>query len=876
MEQSVEPGGSDGSVTMQPPLRLIDRVPREPLVHWLSYRLTLIVAAAGYGKTTLARQMVGFCGLPAAWYQPAGAVDEVQLVSGLVQALAPQLAFDGELVISRIRDARDSAAAWHGLQQALAAAAQPLVIVIDDCHEFSEPLVQLLFSRLVQRTPPQVHWLLLARRPLPVALSRMRLNGELLEIGVNELRLTHDEIAVYLHSHGVTAPSDALIEQLAATSGGWIAGLRLLLLGLTADGVRDAVRLRQDAEAEVSAYFHEEVLSLLPAEWRDFLLQIAFLPRFGPALADVVSGRSDSARLIERLWAERLFLQRDDRDTRSYQLHQLLRETLRHEAALQLSAAQRQAAVQRAAAWLTADGQLFAAVELLCAEGMPRDAAALLGEHARPLLASNEAYELERLLALIPPALINSDGVLLLTQVWVQFARSDFAGLHAALPRLQLLRPTLDRVSRDEVTALELLAAYLAMQNEGLWQRADAVLAALDGHSALARGWIALTAALSYRDPDDRLTGCVRYLNSALAAFRQADAVLGEAAVYGLQCMLLLQQAAFNECLFFCDAAIAYTQRLKQRAVALDLHLQTLKPLTEVHYLRNETAAAVAGLQQWSRLAAVLQQPLLQLQAEVRAALCGPIEQESAAGRRLVGTVLQQLTDPEQQARPAAEQLQLIFDTMRLAVRCAALSALPQLLTAARIGTAAPSADSPQLVWLLHCYPVTYAATGDDDPTELLETGIRHSARSGSRYLELWLHSLLALLQYRRGRHAAARTTLRLLLPQIERSGAVRIILDQAALLPLLQALDTRFARRLMQQLTAATAGNGSAFSSWEARIVPLLAADWPTAAIAAEIGVSVSTVRYHLTAIYRKLGVAGRAAAVARFRESAAADAES
>ena len=62
-----------------------------------------------------------------------------------------------------------------------------------------------------------------ARTDLPLALHRLRLAGELTEIGPDELAFTDDEVADLLAAHGVPLPA-AAVAALRERTGGWPAG----------------------------------------------------------------------------------------------------------------------------------------------------------------------------------------------------------------------------------------------------------------------------------------------------------------------------------------------------------------------------------------------------------------------------------------------------------------------------------------------------------------------------------------------------------------------------------------------------------------------------------------------------------------------------
>ena len=178
----------------------------------------------------------------------------------------------------------------------------------------SSPLVHESFGFLLEHRPPGLHLALASRSDPPLALARLRADGQLAELRAADLRFTPGEAAALLQqvaaAPGGARPGaplpDAVAAALAARTEGWAAGLQLAGLSL---------RGRSDVDGFVAAftgshryvldYLAEEVLERQPSRVREFLLETSVLERLSGELCDAVTGRPGSQALLEQVEAGR-------------------------------------------------------------------------------------------------------------------------------------------------------------------------------------------------------------------------------------------------------------------------------------------------------------------------------------------------------------------------------------------------------------------------------------------------------------------------------------------------------------------------------------------------------------------------------------------
>jgi LuxR family transcriptional regulator, maltose regulon positive regulatory protein len=400
-------------------------------------RVTVISAPAGSGKTSLLR----------AWADGPGKLyrlgvmqvrrdqrDAQQFWLALLQAVrqATGTASSAELPAAT-PDFNAPAMAERVLSE-LAEHPDRTCIVIDDLHELasSDALSQL--AELLADLPAHVHAILATRHDLPLRLHRLRLTGELAEIRAADLRFSLRETRKLLDACGVALPETAaaLLHQRAE---GWAAGLRLAVISLA--GHTDPERFVAEfsgTSRTIAEYLIAEMLERQPEEVRQLLLRTSLLDRVNGELADLLTGRNGSERILLSLEDANAFVVSLDPDRTWFRYHHLFGDLLRLE--LRRTQPEEVAALNRlAAGWLTQHGQIVDAIRHLQAAADWSDAARLLADHSFSLTLDGQAQTIEVLLASFPPGAAADDPGLALARATANLAqgRIDEAAAHLAV-----------------------------------------------------------------------------------------------------------------------------------------------------------------------------------------------------------------------------------------------------------------------------------------------------------------------------------------------------------------------------------------------------------------------------------------------------------
>jgi LuxR family maltose regulon positive regulatory protein len=271
------------------------------------------------------------------------------------------------------------------LVDALAALPGPVTLVVDDLHLAASAEVDRGLTMLVTHLPATLCLVLVSRTTPALPLARLRGQGRVAELGVDDLRLSAAENAELLAAEAAVTgttwtPADAA--RLHDRTEGWVIGAHL---GVLSRRAHPAARTAPAPGARhLVDYLREEVLAPLPDDLRLVLRRTAVLDAFRADLAAAVTGHPDTPALLARAEREQLFVVPLDDRGDWYRFHHLFAEVLRDD----LTHAEPGLVPQlhaRAAHWLAEHGQPVEAVPHALA-GDDRAAAALVARHAPVLI----------------------------------------------------------------------------------------------------------------------------------------------------------------------------------------------------------------------------------------------------------------------------------------------------------------------------------------------------------------------------------------------------------------------------------------------------------------------------------------------------------
>lgn len=296
----------------------------------LSRRLTLISAPVGSGKTTLAADFARSADDCSVCWLSLDSGDN-ELSSFLLAFAFAVLAGSNDEMIQMVSHGQmPGRQVANVLINHLAETDErPIVLVLDDLHLLTSAAIYDVLDYFVARMPAHVHLLGLTRYDPPMALPRLRANGDLAELRLDALRFDHVDVVELLNRRlGLSIP-DGLIRQMLERTEGWIAGLRLLALSLKTIDEDKRVQYIADLSQQDRYVFEllaGEVLYQQREEIRRFLLETAILSELTPESCAAVTQQADAASTLRALHRNNLFLVALGDGT--YRYHALFRDFL--------------------------------------------------------------------------------------------------------------------------------------------------------------------------------------------------------------------------------------------------------------------------------------------------------------------------------------------------------------------------------------------------------------------------------------------------------------------------------------------------------------------------------------------------------------------
>lgn len=870
----------------------------------------LIVAPAGFGKSTLAAQWVlgmmkgeggrlkaigqgssaGSIVKPAsfAWltldeHDQDGLRFLAYLAGAIARAVPASLATTRELLAAP--DPAPLHVVLQGLLVDLSAIPGGLTLVLDDYHLVTADSIHQAVSYLLRNLPAGCRLVVLSRFDPPLPLARLRAEGQLGELRAADLRFTEAETSALLAAHHGAPPDAAQVVSLHQQTEGWAVALQLA--ALSQSGTPSAPIGNGAVNRQIAEYLADEVLACQPPATQELLLALAVPERLCAglcaALSDDPHDMLRAENQLEQLVRANLFLHPLDEEGQWYRFHHLFRELLLRRLRLTAGEAGVRALQLKAARWLAEAELVEEAVRLFIAADAGDAAADLVeGELLAAMDRAASHAILGRWLALLPAALVSRRPGLAIIAAHLAAVNIDLPAVEEGLARVDahLAAGDLREQKLPWPSFLADLAVLRATMHCWRGRTAEAATlfwSALDQHPLPAfasRSLIFLgLAAGGVEAYAEREAELARRSHAALARGQLGQVIdyyayrCGKHLLTGMLDRLAEDAAALNDQI----ARIG----LGQAPASFARYCSGV-----VAYERDELTAAAA------HFGAVVSS---KYQVNYTTYLSGVIGLALIAAAR---GAYAQADDLVREAQIVADEAGGAF-LRNQALGCAVRVALFQedcgraLAAAARIE---PDIHLGSSLWFetprlsqARAYLAAGGSANLERAASIIDGCMAEVEPLNHTRLLIATLPIRALLHEARGEPAAALADLERAIALAEPRGFVRSLADLGrALHPLLRELaEAGVAPAYLKGLRAAPAQLAKELppevqprlavpdmlTRREAEIIALLAERWSNQEIADRLVVTVNTVRKHTSTIYEKLGVGSRREAVAAAR---------
>jgi LuxR family transcriptional regulator, maltose regulon positive regulatory protein len=409
--------------------------------------LSLVVAPAGYGKTTLVSSWLETSPLLNTWLTLDESDNDfanfVNYLIAAVQTCFPRIG-DKTASLFKVTSSPSVASVSKTLINELSAVEQDFILVLDDYHLIHNSSNHQLVSDLLHHPPRSFHLVLAARHDPPIPLPALRARGQVTELRVSDLRFTLDETAFFFQDILHFDLAEQEIVTLSDKTEGWPVSLRLAAIYFRHSGSSSIIGANQgDGNRYLIDYMVNEVTAQLTVEVQEFLMKTSILDHLCGPLCDAIMGFSaDSGTSQKHLeW-----LHRSDFFTTSvhgaqgwYRYHHLLRQYLISEMNSSRPTQEIAALHMRASGWFESQGLLDKAIAHALAAGDMKWAVEIFVRHRRDITNLDDWQVLQSLVKMFPQDVVDQQPELKMAEATLFHFRAQISKMVVALNEAESL-----------------------------------------------------------------------------------------------------------------------------------------------------------------------------------------------------------------------------------------------------------------------------------------------------------------------------------------------------------------------------------------------------------------------------------------------------
>ncbi|HEV7269428.1 LuxR C-terminal-related transcriptional regulator [Pseudoxanthomonas sp.] len=436
-------------------------------------KVVLIVAAAGFGKTTLIRHWHQQLGGRAVWLSLDRDDQDLfvflrHLIAGFNRVRPVISAATASFVEGRV-SALDSDEITIRIANDLDRLDDDRVLFLDDYHLAETPALNDLVHQLIERSPARLHVVIASRVAPALPVARYRGRNALLELGTHALTFNRHEADAFLAQVRGLRLAPRELDLLLRHTEGWGAGLHLATLFLKDRGdARRAILGLSGDTRDIADYLATEVVRRQPPAIEHFLLHSSILDRLNADVCNALLGIDDAQAMIEQVETLGLFLLPLDARRHWYRYHHLFRDFLRaqlrrrHPDALP-------ALYRKASLWFADAGLQEDAVDMALDADDFDQAAMLVERFAVDMIKRGHIPQVARWIQRFPPQVLEQNPRLPLYQCWAVAHMAQVQLAEALLQRVEAAADTLcqgddasRRVLEAEIHTLRAIVALMA------------------------------------------------------------------------------------------------------------------------------------------------------------------------------------------------------------------------------------------------------------------------------------------------------------------------------------------------------------------------------------------------------------------------------
>ncbi|MDX2417342.1 MAG: LuxR C-terminal-related transcriptional regulator, partial [Xanthomonadales bacterium] len=441
--------------------------------------LQLIIAPAGFGKSTLASCWISNNDWPSCWFS----IDETDnsvhqfllyftrsVQSVFPDSLAKTNAFLGGLSLP------PTSVIANSLINDIEDIGKDFMCVLDDVHLIREKSIQGLLSKLLQNPPSNMHLLLIGRMDPFLPIVSLRAEKKLHEIRLHDLKFTEQETGEFLQRALGYEPDQKSIVFWTEKSEGWITCLHLAILSMRHQGDLNDVFDKEKINSQyVMEYLFSEILAKQDPLIRQYLLRSSILDRFCAPLCEAVCYTGQDAEqktmsggdFIRQLQSKNLFIINLDNKQYWFRHHHLFQQLLSTYLAREFSQKDIADFHSRASEWFAKNNYIEEAITHALAAEDVLTAAKIVEQNRNNALDKDQWYTLKKWLDRLPHEIKQERLALLLSQARILLNEARVGAIVQIIERVQFLfdEDTMEPELLSEINFFRGIISYF--QGEG-------------------------------------------------------------------------------------------------------------------------------------------------------------------------------------------------------------------------------------------------------------------------------------------------------------------------------------------------------------------------------------------------------------------------
>ena len=291
--------------------------------------VTLVIAPAGYGKTSLIAEWAKSNSSKTIWATAGG--DE-------------EISFFKNVVFQAVRNVFPDFAPWYQSTSQgdpredfrkffkdIENLQEEITFVLDNGQVNSgdsNPLAQFMLDLI----PDNLHLIVIRRTAPLISYSRFAQAGDLNLITAADLKFSNHEISVIAEQKKLDI-QDPEVKAILDLAGGWPVAIQMLAKNLAKGARQTNFALRVSSDQDPLHLLVKETFEFLSSDEQGQLIALATLKEFDLDTAQLILGKGYSQQFLNKLVAEGIYLSTAGESTSKYEFHPIMREVINQIAA---------------------------------------------------------------------------------------------------------------------------------------------------------------------------------------------------------------------------------------------------------------------------------------------------------------------------------------------------------------------------------------------------------------------------------------------------------------------------------------------------------------------------------------------------------------